>query len=178
MVAESSQPGFVSLRLDAVSVVFRNQEVLKDATWEVKTGDRVGLVGANGCGKTTQVKVMAGDLEATSGDVVKSSKDLRVAFLRQEFADEIDPERTLRAEFASVFGEAFEALQGLAAEEAKLEALSAEDASSDDYAEKMQEVLDEMARLQEVNNLVRIKNPSLLLQLQKTPSRQPIKGAR
>lgn len=34
------------------------------------------------------------------------------------------------------------------------------------------------ARLQDINALVKVKNPSLLLQLQKTPSRQPIKGAR
>ena len=84
-IAESSQPGMVSMRLDKVSVYFKNQEVLKDATWEVRTGDRIGLVGANGCGKSTQVRMMAGEIEATSGDIIKSSKDLRTAFLKQEF---------------------------------------------------------------------------------------------
>lgn len=47
-VSSTSQPGYVSLRLDGVVVTFRNQEVIKDATWEVKTGDRLGLVGPNG----------------------------------------------------------------------------------------------------------------------------------
>lgn len=47
-ISSSSQPGYVSLRLDGVAVTFRNQEVIKDATWEVKTGDRIGLVGPNG----------------------------------------------------------------------------------------------------------------------------------
>jgi ABC-type molybdenum transport system ATPase subunit/photorepair protein PhrA len=47
-ITESQQPGFVSMKLSNVGVVFRNQEVLKDATWDVKTGERVGLVGANG----------------------------------------------------------------------------------------------------------------------------------
>ena len=47
-ISSSSQPGYVSLRLDGVAVTFRNQEVVKDATWEVKTGDRIGLVGPNG----------------------------------------------------------------------------------------------------------------------------------
>lgn len=47
-ISSSSQPGYVSLRLDGVAVTFRNQEVIKDATWEVKTGDRLGLVGPNG----------------------------------------------------------------------------------------------------------------------------------
>lgn len=47
-ISTSAQPGFVSLRLDGVAVTFRNQEVVKDASWEVKTGDRLGLVGPNG----------------------------------------------------------------------------------------------------------------------------------
>jgi ATP-binding cassette, subfamily F, member 3 len=45
------------MRLDSIAVTFRNQEVLTDASWEVKTGDRIGLVGPNGGGKTTQMKV-------------------------------------------------------------------------------------------------------------------------
>ena len=36
-------------------------------------------------------QVLAGDLEPTTGEVVKSSKNVRVAFLRQEFVDELDP---------------------------------------------------------------------------------------
>jgi len=47
-ISSTSQPGFVSLRLEGVAVTFRNQEVVKDATWDVKTGDRIGLVGPNG----------------------------------------------------------------------------------------------------------------------------------
>lgn len=49
-VMESSQPGYTSLRLENVGITFRNQEVLKDVTWGVQTGDRIGLVGANGAG--------------------------------------------------------------------------------------------------------------------------------
>lgn len=63
--------------------------------------DVLGLGG----GKTTQVKILAGDLEPTTGEVVKSSKDLRVAFLRQEFVDELVMERSLKDELTSVFTE-------------------------------------------------------------------------
>lgn len=49
-VMESSQPGYTSLRLENVGITFRNQEVLKDVTWGVQTGDRIGLVGKNGAG--------------------------------------------------------------------------------------------------------------------------------
>eukprot|EP00953_Heterococcus_sp_UTEX-ZZ885_P024348 13324-Heterococcus_DN1.PRE.3 len=83
-ITESSQPGFVSMRLDSIAVTFRNQEVLTDASWEVKTGDRIGLVGPNGGGKTTQMKILAGELEPTTGEVILSAKALRVAFLKQE----------------------------------------------------------------------------------------------
>lgn len=66
--------------------------------------DRPGVTGTGG-GKTTQVKILAGDLQPTAGEVVKSSKDLRVAFLRQEFVDELVMERSLKEELTSVFTE-------------------------------------------------------------------------
>jgi ATPase subunit of ABC transporter with duplicated ATPase domains len=110
---EGVQPGFVSLKLEDVYVTFRNQEVLKGVSWDVKTGERVGLVGANGGGKTTQLKILDGELEPTAGDVVKSTSDLRVSVLRQEFVDELVMTRSLKEEFMSVFKEENEILSGL-----------------------------------------------------------------
>lgn len=68
-----------------------------------------------GGGKTTQVKVLSGDLQPTAGEVVKSSKDLRVAFLRQEFVDELVMHRSLKEELTSVFKEESEILNELQA---------------------------------------------------------------
>lgn len=141
-VMESSQPNFSSLRLENIGITFRDQEVLKDVTWEVRTGDRIGLVGHNGAGKTTQLRIMAGEMEPTTGDVVKSSKDLRVAMLRQEFVDELVPERTLKEEFMSVFTTELAILQDLRKAETELENMSS------DETDKMQEVLDRMQNLQ------------------------------
>ena len=93
-------------------------------------------------GKTTQIRILAGELEPTTGDVVKSSKDVRVAVLRQEFVDELVPERTLREEFLSVFDAENQILTDLKAAEAELENTPPEE------ADKMQEILDRMQELQ------------------------------
>lgn len=143
-IMESSQPDYTALRLEDVAITFRDQAVLKSATWGVQTGDRVGLVGANGAGKTTQLRILAGELEPTAGDVVKSHSDVRVAMLRQEFVDEIDATRTLREEFRSVFVEEAEIMAELSQAEGELENMS----GGMDDASRMQEVLDRMAELQ------------------------------
>lgn len=143
-VMESSQPDYTAMRLENIAITFRDQPVLKSATWGVQTGDRIGLVGANGAGKTTQLRILAGELEPTAGDVVKSHKDLRVAMLRQEFIDEIDLTRTLREEFMSVFTEEAEIMNSLRAAEEELAQMS----GSADDADMMQEVLDRMSKLQ------------------------------
>jgi len=141
-VMESAQPNFSSLRLENIGITFRDQEVLKDVTWGVQTGDRIGLVGCNGAGKTTQLRIMYGEMEPTTGDVVKSKKDLRVAMLRQEFIDELVPDRTLLEEFMSVFVVENKILADLREAETQLEQMTGAD------ADEMQEVLDRMQKLQ------------------------------
>ena len=87
-------------------------------------------------------QILSGELEPTSGEINKSSKDLRVSVLRQEFVDELIPERTLKSEFLSVFAEERSILSELRAAEDELEASTGE-AGGD-----MQEVLDRMQLLQ------------------------------
>ncbi|MFP4298820.1 MAG: ABC-F family ATP-binding cassette domain-containing protein [Spirulinaceae cyanobacterium] len=91
------------LRLEHISKIYPTGEVLKDVTWEVKDRDRVGLVGVNGAGKSTQLKIIMGEVEPTTGEVIAPA-DFHVAYLTQEF--EVDPSRTVREEFWTVFTEA------------------------------------------------------------------------
>jgi ATP-binding cassette, subfamily F, member 3 len=94
---------FYMLRLEHISKIYPTGEVLKDINWEVKPGDRVGLVGVNGAGKSTQLKIIAGEMEPTTGEVIRPNS-LKIAYLTQEF--EVDPTRTVREEFWTVFHEA------------------------------------------------------------------------
>ncbi|MDF5718929.1 MAG: ABC-F family ATP-binding cassette domain-containing protein [Rhizonema sp. PD37] len=91
------------LRLEHISKIYPTGEVLKDINWEVKVGDRIGLVGVNGAGKSTQLKIISGEIEPTVGEIVRPAS-LHIAYLNQEF--EVDPTRTVREEFWTVFKEA------------------------------------------------------------------------
>jgi ATP-binding cassette subfamily F protein 3 len=91
------------LRLERVSKIYPTGEVLRDVTWEVKAGDRIGLVGVNGAGKSTQMRIIAGMEEPSSGQVVKQG-DPRIVYLQQEF--DVDVRRTVRQELFQAFGEA------------------------------------------------------------------------
>jgi ATP-binding cassette subfamily F protein 3 len=99
------------LRLERISKIYPTGEVLKDVTWEVKSGERVGLVGVNGAGKSTQLKIINGEVEPTAGQVVRPSS-LQIAYLTQEF--EVEPTRTVREEFWTVFAEVNQIQQSLA----------------------------------------------------------------
>jgi ATP-binding cassette subfamily F protein 3 len=91
------------LRLEHICKIYPTGEVLKDVSWEVKTGDRIGLVGVNGAGKSTQLRIIAGQETPTAGEIIRPS-NLHIAYLTQEF--EVDPSRTVREEFWTVFEEA------------------------------------------------------------------------
>ena len=91
------------LRLENISKIYPTGEVLKNVNWEVKTGDRIGLVGVNGAGKSTQLKIIQGEVEPTTGQIIRPN-ELHISALNQEF--EVDPRRTVREEFWTVFKKA------------------------------------------------------------------------
>ncbi len=98
------------LRLENISKIYPTGEVLKDVNWEVKSGDRIGLVGVNGAGKSTQLKIIRGEVEPTTGNVIRPAS-LRVGYLNQEF--EVDNDRSVKEEFWTVFAEANQVHQRL-----------------------------------------------------------------
>ncbi len=54
-----------------------------DANWHIKPGEKIGLIGANGTGKTTLLKIIVGDYKPTSG-TISMAKDLAMGYLNQD----------------------------------------------------------------------------------------------
>ena len=95
------------LRLEKISKIYPTGEVLKDVSWEIRNGERIGLVGVNGAGKSTQLKIIAGLEEATDGSLIREG-DPSIAYLKQEF--DVDLSRTVREELFEAFKEASDLL--------------------------------------------------------------------
>ncbi|MFB2973655.1 ABC-F family ATP-binding cassette domain-containing protein [Aerosakkonema sp. BLCC-F183] len=112
------------LRLEHISKIYPTGEVLKDVNWEVKPGDRIGLVGVNGAGKSTQLKIIAGEIEPTAGEIIRPAS-LHIAYLTQEF--EVDPTRTVKEEFWRAFVEANKVHEELAQVHRDLETATPEE---------------------------------------------------
>tara|TARA_Y100001978_G_scaffold201527_1_gene220086 strand:+ start:1688 stop:3322 length:1635 start_codon:yes stop_codon:yes gene_type:complete len=88
------------LRLENITKVYATDLVLENITWEIKRGEKVGLVGSNGAGKTTQLKIITGEEEQTSGSVIKDA-NLKISYLSQEF--DLNMQNTVREELSSAF---------------------------------------------------------------------------
>jgi ATP-binding cassette, subfamily F, member 3 len=124
------------LRLEHISKIYPTGEVLKDINWEVKPGDRIGLVGVNGAGKSTQLKIIAGKTEPTSGEIIRPAS-LHIAYLSQEF--EVDNSRTVKEELWQAFGAANEAHAALDEVHRQLEVAT---------PEELDKILNKMDKLQ------------------------------
>ena len=90
------------LRLENITKIFATDLVLKNINWEIKKGEKIGLIGANGAGKTTQLKILTGEEEQTSGAIIKEG-NLRISYLKQEF--DLNMNNSVRDELIGAFKE-------------------------------------------------------------------------
>ncbi len=82
----------VILTAKELEVHYGEQIILDKASLSIHEGDRIGLVGRNGAGKSTFLKVISGVIPADTGEIAKK-KDLVIGFLSQEFT--LDETRTV-----------------------------------------------------------------------------------
>ncbi|TDC24245.1 ABC transporter ATP-binding protein [Streptomyces sp. 8K308] len=91
----SARLGRTVYDLEDVTVTAGDRTLLKDLTWQLGPGDRIGLVGVNGAGKTSLLRAMAAGRAAAG--TITVGKTVRLAYLSQEVG-ELDPEwRVLQA---------------------------------------------------------------------------------
>ena len=90
------------IRLENISKIYSTDVVLKNVNWEIKQGEKVGLVGSNGAGKSTQFKILIGEEDQTSGKIIKEGNP-KIAHLKQEF--DCDLNNSVREELESSFNE-------------------------------------------------------------------------
>ena len=72
----------ILLSVQNVEKSFGAHEVLRDVSFSLQKGEKMGLVGVNGCGKTTLMRLLTGELEPDAG-MIHRGKELRVGYLKQ-----------------------------------------------------------------------------------------------
>ena len=80
------------LSANEIRLAYGHQTLLDGVTLAVAAGEKVGLVGRNGCGKTSLLKILADENQADSGDISKR-RGIRIGYLPQEF--ELDLEKSV-----------------------------------------------------------------------------------
>lgn len=74
----------VILSAQNIAVSYGTHKILDNASFSLHEGDRIGLVGRNGAGKSTFLKILSGLMQPDSGEIAKR-KDAVISFLSQEF---------------------------------------------------------------------------------------------
>ena len=111
-----------------LTLAYGHQNLLNGVTLSVAPGEKVGLVGRNGCGKTSLLKILAGVDQADSGDLSRR-RGLRIGYLPQEF--ELDGTKTVQANIEAGAADLLEWRR-------RYEAGEGSDAELDDFLEKIQ----------------------------------------
>ncbi|MDO5054030.1 MAG: ABC transporter ATP-binding protein [Pasteurella oralis] len=92
-IDNSSRSGKIVFELDNVSYEVAGKTLVQHFSTTILRGDKIALVGPNGCGKTTFIKLLLGEIQPTSGTVRCGTK-LDIAYFDQYRAD-LDPEKTV-----------------------------------------------------------------------------------
>ncbi len=125
------------LELHHIAMAYGAQDVLIDVSFKINKGEKVGLIGDNGCGKSTILKLIAGIERPVSGTVSKV-KGISTGYLEQHL--KFQAGRRVEEEIASVF----EAVNQMQRKMHKLEAQMANGAS-----DQINFVMEQYGRLQE-----------------------------
>jgi ATP-binding cassette subfamily F protein 3 len=111
------------MNIHNLSISFQGDYLFEDITFKLDNGDRVGLIGKNGAGKSTMLKILSKEIEPDSGQIA-TDKTLKIGFLKQDI--DFDYGRT-------VLEEAYEAFSEIKLIEAKVDDINHQLAERTDY---------------------------------------------
>ncbi|MGB7786711.1 MAG: ABC-F family ATP-binding cassette domain-containing protein [Salinimicrobium sp.] len=111
------------LNIHNLSVSFGGEYLFEEITFRLGAGDRVGLIGKNGAGKSTMLKILSKEMEPDTGQIA-ADKDLKIGFLKQD----ID-----FVEGRTVLEESYQAFEEIKRLEKKLEEINIQLAERTDY---------------------------------------------
>lgn len=111
------------LNVHNLSVAFGGEYLFEEIAFRLNAGDRVGLIGKNGAGKSTMLKLLSKDMAPDEGTIA-TEKDLKIGFLRQDI--DFEQGRT-------VLDESYQAFADIKAMEQKLEEINMALAERTDY---------------------------------------------
>ena len=86
------------LSANEIRLSYGYQTLLDGVTLAISSGEKIGMVGRNGCGKTSLLKILTGADVADSGEIALR-RALRIGYLPQEF--ELDPDASVQENIAS-----------------------------------------------------------------------------
>jgi len=105
--------------LNNVSKSYGNKKILKDVSFEVKTNEKVALIGSNGCGKTTILRMISREENPTTGEVY-TRKDAKIGIISQYPNEELN-DKNVKSILYSAFNELNKLKERLDQEEKKLQ---------------------------------------------------------
>ncbi|WP_019039535.1 ABC-F family ATP-binding cassette domain-containing protein [Psychroflexus tropicus] len=111
------------LHIHNLSISFGGEYLFKEISFKLSAGNRVGLIGKNGAGKSTMLKIISGEMPLDQGQIAKD-KEINIGFLKQDI--DFEEGRTVLEEAY----QAFEAIKGI---EAKLEHINQQLVERTDY---------------------------------------------
>jgi ATP-binding cassette subfamily F protein 3 len=124
------------LNIHNLSVSFGGTFLFEEVTFRMGAGDRVGLVGKNGAGKSTMLKILAGDFKPDSGQIA-TEKEVKIGFLRQDI--DFEQGRT-------VLEEAYQAFTEIQEVERKLEEINHQLVTRTDYeSEEYSQIIEDLS---------------------------------
>ncbi|HCH1541069.1 TPA: ABC transporter ATP-binding protein [Vibrio parahaemolyticus] len=92
-IDDASRSGKIVFEAENVSFAYDGKQIVDNFSFNIMRGDRIALIGPNGCGKSTVLKLLLGQLEAQSGRLHCGTK-LEVAYFDQ-YREILDPDKTV-----------------------------------------------------------------------------------